>query len=329
MEIHEDSFPDEVICLERSARTLDLTHNKLAIALISQASDSYLSSQFKHKNKSLRENVQQIYLKEKHCFFLLTWLQRKIISWKHHRLYCFTKTLTPNPEMCYLQFKGCANLHKSVIDLILLLAIGNWVAQMPLNLLRECKSLQNIALHGNPISMDQFQQVKFAEVGWNCVSFDFDEKALLLLILHESFSSLSTVYHGLYALTWRNRESHIRYVTGIGMSTSFMIWLQSIKRQTSLESPTNLKTFIKEYFLEKKFPRDMMYEMRIHEVKDTQEDESMELNAMKIAREGDLSLREIKKMKKTSTKAKSTRYSSLPPRVATRNSKAKHANCQG
>ncbi|WMV58099.1 hypothetical protein MTR67_051484 [Solanum verrucosum] len=40
------SFPDEVISLERSVRTLDLTHNKLGIAQISQASDSYLSSHF-------------------------------------------------------------------------------------------------------------------------------------------------------------------------------------------------------------------------------------------------------------------------------------------
>lgn len=31
--------------------------------------------------------------------------------------------------------------------------------QIPLNLLKDCKALQNISLHGNPISLDQFQQV--------------------------------------------------------------------------------------------------------------------------------------------------------------------------
>ncbi|GAA0166535.1 scaffold/adaptor protein [Lithospermum erythrorhizon] len=33
------------------------------------------------------------------------------------------------------------------------------IIQMPSNILRECRSLQNIDLHDNPISMDQFQQV--------------------------------------------------------------------------------------------------------------------------------------------------------------------------
>ena len=31
--------------------------------------------------------------------------------------------------------------------------------QIPTNILKDCKALQNISLHGNPISMDQFQQV--------------------------------------------------------------------------------------------------------------------------------------------------------------------------
>ncbi|KAL5987643.1 Plant intracellular Ras-group-related LRR protein 7 [Asimina triloba] len=31
---------------------------------------------------------------------------------------------------------------------------------IPDNLLRDCKALQNVALHGNPISMDQFQQME-------------------------------------------------------------------------------------------------------------------------------------------------------------------------
>lgn len=31
--------------------------------------------------------------------------------------------------------------------------------QIPMNLLKDCKALQNLSLHGNPISMDQFQQV--------------------------------------------------------------------------------------------------------------------------------------------------------------------------
>ncbi|KAF3781881.1 Plant intracellular Ras-group-related LRR protein 7 [Nymphaea thermarum] len=38
---------------------------------------------------------------------------------------------------------------------------------IPQNLLKECKSLQNISLHDNPISMEQFQQiVLYLLYGW-------------------------------------------------------------------------------------------------------------------------------------------------------------------
>ncbi|KAF7838512.1 plant intracellular Ras-group-related LRR protein 7 [Senna tora] len=36
---------------------------------------------------------------------------------------------------------------------------NNNVKQIPMNLLKDCKALQNISLHNNPISMDQFQQM--------------------------------------------------------------------------------------------------------------------------------------------------------------------------
>ncbi|KAL9314285.1 hypothetical protein ACSQ67_019737 [Phaseolus vulgaris] len=38
--------------------------------------------------------------------------------------------------------------------------IGNKPLKTPLNLLKDCKALQNISLHGNPISMDQLQQME-------------------------------------------------------------------------------------------------------------------------------------------------------------------------
>ncbi|KAM2076407.1 hypothetical protein ACFX1T_039155 [Malus domestica] len=37
---------------------------------------------------------------------------------------------------------------------------NNNVKKIPTNLLKDCKALQNISLHGNPISMDQFQQME-------------------------------------------------------------------------------------------------------------------------------------------------------------------------
>nr|GMD35821.1 plant intracellular Ras-group-related LRR protein 7 [Ipomoea batatas] len=48
----------------------------------------------------------------------------------------------------------------SLVHLKSLCLNNNNLKQIPPNLLRECKSLQNISLHGNPISMDQFQQIE-------------------------------------------------------------------------------------------------------------------------------------------------------------------------
>ncbi|KAG7023222.1 Plant intracellular Ras-group-related LRR protein 7 [Cucurbita argyrosperma subsp. argyrosperma] len=36
---------------------------------------------------------------------------------------------------------------------------NNNIGQLPSNLLKDCKALQKVSLHGNPILMDQFQQM--------------------------------------------------------------------------------------------------------------------------------------------------------------------------
>ncbi|KAA8541011.1 hypothetical protein F0562_024851 [Nyssa sinensis] len=54
-------------------------------------------------------------------------------------------------------------LPSSVCNLVHLKSIclnNNNVKQIPQNLLKDCKALQNTSLHDNPISMDQFQQVE-------------------------------------------------------------------------------------------------------------------------------------------------------------------------
>ncbi|XP_020099486.1 plant intracellular Ras-group-related LRR protein 7 [Ananas comosus] len=48
----------------------------------------------------------------------------------------------------------------NLIHLKSLLLNNNNIRQLPQNLLKECKSLQNISLHDNPISMDRFQQME-------------------------------------------------------------------------------------------------------------------------------------------------------------------------
>ncbi|XP_031258180.1 plant intracellular Ras-group-related LRR protein 7-like [Pistacia vera] len=63
------------------------------------------------------------------------------------------------------------DLPASVCNLIHLKSLSlnnNNVSQIPNNLLKDCKALQNISLHDNPISMDQFQQV--GHIGLTCFS---------------------------------------------------------------------------------------------------------------------------------------------------------------
>ncbi|XP_060210327.1 stress response protein NST1-like [Lycium barbarum] len=58
------------------------------------------------------------------------------------------------------------------------------------------------------------------------------------------------------------------------------------------------------------------------------EDSSMDQNYENAARQGDLSLQEMEKLKKGSSKARSARYSSLPPGVTTRHRQAKQSSLQ-
>ncbi|XP_073104216.1 uncharacterized protein [Elaeis guineensis] len=48
----------------------------------------------------------------------------------------------------------------NLVHLKSLLLNSNNIQQLPQNLLRDCKALQNISLHDNPISMEQFQQME-------------------------------------------------------------------------------------------------------------------------------------------------------------------------
>ncbi|XP_021893282.1 LOW QUALITY PROTEIN: plant intracellular Ras-group-related LRR protein 7 [Carica papaya] len=55
------------------------------------------------------------------------------------------------------------DLPASVCNLIHLKSLcldNNHISQIPPNLLKDCKALQNISLHNNPITMDQFQQME-------------------------------------------------------------------------------------------------------------------------------------------------------------------------
>ncbi|KAH9722082.1 Leucine-rich repeat (LRR) family protein [Citrus sinensis] len=79
------------------------------------------------------------------------------------------KSLPESIGSCYSLEELQANdnligeLPASICNLIHLKSLclnNNNVGQIPANLLKDCKALQNISLHNNPISMDQFQQME-------------------------------------------------------------------------------------------------------------------------------------------------------------------------
>ncbi|KAH9778046.1 Leucine-rich repeat (LRR) family protein [Citrus sinensis] len=79
------------------------------------------------------------------------------------------KSLPESIGSCYSLEELQANdnligeLPASICNLIHLKSLclnNNNIGQIPANLLKDCKALQNISLHNNPISMDQFQQME-------------------------------------------------------------------------------------------------------------------------------------------------------------------------
>ncbi|GJW62150.1 plant intracellular Ras-group-related LRR protein 7 [Tanacetum coccineum] len=219
------SFPDEVLDLGKSVRTLDVTHNKLDYSYnvtsthhlcpVTIAVDipEEISKLINMQRLILANNIigrlpvnigklqslKFIMLDgnqlttlpdEGHCFsgpigetgaVIHFWQPVNQPAGNHWKLAQFCVLLLLNvshnklkslPESvgnCFSLEELQANensideLPTSVCSLIHLKSLcldHNNLKQIPPSLLKECKTLQNISLHGNPISMDQFQQIE-------------------------------------------------------------------------------------------------------------------------------------------------------------------------
>lgn len=194
------SFPDEVLELDRSVRTLDLTHNKLAdipeeiSKLINMQRLILADNLIEHlpsnvgKLQSLKfinldrnrvsilpDELGQLVRLERLSISgnLLTTLPETIGSLRNLLLLNVSnnqlKFLPESIGSCFSLEELQANensieeLPSSVCNLIHLKSLcldHNKVKQIPPNLLKACKTLQNISLHDNPISMDQFQSME-------------------------------------------------------------------------------------------------------------------------------------------------------------------------
>ncbi|CAB4281094.1 unnamed protein product [Prunus armeniaca] len=196
----QQSFPDEILDLDRSVRTLDLTHNKivdipveisklvnlqrlvLAHNLIDRlpinlAKLESLKVMTLDANRvtSLPDELGQLVRLEQLSISgnSLQYLPETIGSLRNLKLLNVSnnklKSLPESIGSCFsleeLQAddNSIEDLPESVCNLVHLKALclnNNNVKQIPTNLLKDCKALQNISLHGNPISMDQFQQME-------------------------------------------------------------------------------------------------------------------------------------------------------------------------
>ncbi|XP_073124752.1 plant intracellular Ras-group-related LRR protein 7 [Henckelia pumila] len=194
------TFPDEVLNLERSVRTLDLTHNRLVdvpteISKLINLQRLILADNLierlpmnlgklqslkvmtldGNKVTTLPDELGQLVKLERLSISgnLLIQLPETIGSLRNLVLLNVSnnkiKFLPESIGSCYSleEFQANENsieeLPASVCNLVNLKSLcldNNDVKQIPPNLLKDCKSLQNISLHGNPISMDHFQQME-------------------------------------------------------------------------------------------------------------------------------------------------------------------------
>ncbi|KAL6175444.1 hypothetical protein ACLB2K_052085 [Fragaria x ananassa] len=194
------TFPDEVFDLERSVRTIDLTRNKIAdipmdIGKLINLQRLVLAENLIDRlpmHVSKLESLKVMTLDSNRITSLpdelgqLVRLERLSIS--KNSLSCLPETIGSLRNLVLLNVSNnklkslpesvgsCFSLEELQADdnsiedlpesicnlghLKSLCLDNNNVKQIPTNLLKDCKALQNISLHGNPISMDQFQQME-------------------------------------------------------------------------------------------------------------------------------------------------------------------------
>ncbi|KAK3225519.1 hypothetical protein Dsin_005381 [Dipteronia sinensis] len=194
------TFPDEVLDLEKAVRTLDLTHNKLAdipleISKLTNMQRLVLADNLIARlpvNLGKLQSLKVMTLDGNQITSLpdelgqLVRLERLSIS--GNMLACLPETIGSLRNLVLLNVSNnklkfvpesvgsCFSLEElqaddnliedlpsSVCNLIHLKSLSlnnNNVSQIPPSLLKDCKTLQNISLHSNPISMDQFQQME-------------------------------------------------------------------------------------------------------------------------------------------------------------------------
>lgn len=194
------AFPDEILELDRVVRTVDLTHNKivdvpieinklinmqrliLAENLIEclpmnlgKLQSLKVMTLDGNRLSGLPDELGQLVRLEQLSVSrnVLTYLPETLGSLRNLKLLNASnnqlKYLPESIGSCFSLEELQANdnsiddLPPSVCNLIHLKSLSlnnNKVKQLPATILKDCKVLQSISLHNNPISMDQFQQME-------------------------------------------------------------------------------------------------------------------------------------------------------------------------
>lgn len=194
------AFPDEVLDLESVVRTVDLTHNKIVAVPVEISKLFNLQRLILADNlverlpmnlgklqslkvmtldgnriSGLPDELGQLVRLEQLSISrnMLTYLPEtlgslrnlKLLNVSSNQLKCLPESIGSCFSLEELQANDNSidDLPPSVCNLINLKSLllnNNRVKQMPLTILKDCKALQSISLHNNPISMEQFQQME-------------------------------------------------------------------------------------------------------------------------------------------------------------------------
>ncbi|RAL49965.1 unnamed protein product [Cuscuta campestris] len=194
------TFPGEVLDLERSVRTLDLTHNKIVEIPVGISKLVNLQRlifadnliECLPVNLGILQSMKVLMLDKNRMTALPDELGQLVklefLSVSENSLVNLPDTIGSLRNLVLLNVSSnkltllpesignCSSLEElqandnsieelpaSVCSLVHLKSLrlnNNNLKQLPPDLLQKCKILQSISLHGNPISMDQFQQME-------------------------------------------------------------------------------------------------------------------------------------------------------------------------
>ncbi|XP_044376168.1 plant intracellular Ras-group-related LRR protein 7 isoform X2 [Triticum aestivum] len=158
--------PHEVLQVGNSLRTLDLTNNK--IVEVPQEVGTIVNMQRLVLAVGSLSNLQQLTVSQNSLLCLPKSVgdlcNMLLLNVSDNKLNALPESIGGCKSLEELQANGNAieDVPSSICNLACLKSLslnGNKIRQLPPNLLKDCKALQNLSLHSNPISMDQFQQM--------------------------------------------------------------------------------------------------------------------------------------------------------------------------